>query len=54
MSRRRSVYLRVRLTAEERQRLTEVAQQWGYEKSVDFIRASLGKQGCLATMKFSD
>jgi hypothetical protein len=47
MSRRRSVYLRVRLTAEESQRLTEVAQQWGYEKSTDFIRASLGKQGQL-------
>jgi len=47
MSRRRSVYLRVRLTAEESQRLTEVAQQWGYEKSADFIRASLGKQGQL-------
>ena len=47
MSRRRSVYLRVRLTAEESQRLTEVSQQWGYEKSADFIRASLGKQGQL-------
>src|ERR1700722_17718946 len=47
MSRKRSVYLRVRLTAEESQRLTEVAQQWGYEKSTDFIRASLGKQGQL-------
>ena len=47
MSRRRSVYLRVRLTAEESQRLTEVAQQWGYEKSADFVRASLGRLGQL-------
>src|ERR1700734_1816526 len=47
MSRRRSVYLRVRLTAEESQRLTEVAQQWGYEKSADFVRSSLGRLGQL-------
>ena len=31
MSRRRSVYLRVRLRAEESQRLTELAQQWGVQ-----------------------
>jgi hypothetical protein len=47
MSRRRGVYLRVRLTAEESQRLTEVAQQWGYKKSADFVRASLGRLGQL-------
>ena len=47
MSRRRNVYLRVWLTAEESQRLTAVAQQWGYKKSADFVRASLGKQGQL-------
>jgi hypothetical protein len=47
MSRRRNVYLRVLLTAEECRRLTEVAQQWGYETSAEFVRASLGKQGQL-------
>ena len=47
MSRRRNVYLRVRLTAEESRRLTEVAQQWGYETTAEFVRASLGKQGQL-------
>jgi hypothetical protein len=47
MSRRRNVYLRVRLTAEESRRLTEVAQQWGYETTAKFVRASLGKQGQL-------
>ena len=45
MSRRRNVYLRVWLTAEESQRLTAMAQQWGYKKSGDFVRASLGRQG---------
>ena len=48
MSRKRSVYLRVRLTVEESQRLAELAQQWGYSKSADFVRASMGKQGQLA------
>ena len=47
MSRRRNVYLRVRLTAEESRRLTEIAQQWGYKTSAAFVRASLGKQGQL-------
>ena len=47
MSRRRNVYLKVRLTAEESQRLMEVAQQWGYKTSAEFVRASLGKQGQL-------
>jgi len=47
MSRRRNVYLRVWLTAEESQRLTAMAQQWGYKKSTDFVRASLGRQGQL-------
>jgi len=47
MSRRRNVYLRVWLTAEESQRLTAMAQQWGYKKSADFVRASLGRQGQL-------
>jgi hypothetical protein len=41
------MYLRVRLTAEESRRLTEVAQQWGYETTAEFVRASLGKQGQL-------
>jgi len=47
MSRRRNVYLRVWLTADESQRLTAMAQQWGYKKSADFVRASLGRQGQL-------
>ena len=47
MSRRRNVYLRVWLTAEESERLTAMAQQWGYKKSGDFVRASLGRQGQL-------
>jgi hypothetical protein len=47
MSRERNVYLKVRLTAEERRRLTEVAQQWGYRTSGEFVRASLGRQGQL-------
>jgi hypothetical protein len=47
MSRRRNVYLRVWLTAEESERLTAMAQQWGYKKSADFVRASLGRQGQL-------
>jgi len=47
MSRERNLYLKVRLTAEERRRLTEVAQQWGYRTSAEFVRASLGRQGQL-------
>ena len=47
MSRRRNVYLKVRLTAEESRRLMEVAQQWGYKKSAEFVRASLGQHGQL-------
>jgi len=43
--RNRDVYLRVRMTAAESQRLTEVAQQSGYKKSTDFVRAGLGRQG---------
>ena len=45
MSRRRDVYLKVRLTAEERRRLTEVGRQWGCKTSADFVRASLAKHG---------
>jgi len=48
MSRRRNVYLRVRLTPEESQRLTERAQRWGYKTSAEFVRASLGRLGELA------
>jgi len=47
MSRKRNLYLRVWLTEEESQRLTAVAQQWGYKKSADFVRASLGRHGQL-------
>ena len=47
MSRRRNVFLKVRLTAEESRRITEVAHQWGYRTSAEFVRASLGKQGQL-------
>ena len=46
MSRRRNVYLKVRLTAEERHRLTAGGAAMGICKtSADFVRASLGKQG---------
>jgi len=47
MSRRRIVYLKVRLTREESRRLTEVARQWGYKTSAEFIRASMGSHGRL-------
>ena len=47
MSRRQVVYLRVRLTTQESQRLTELAQQWGFKKNTDFVRASLGRRGYL-------
>jgi hypothetical protein len=47
MSRKQVVYLRVRLTTQESQRLTELAQQWGFKKNTDFVRASLGKRGYL-------
>ena len=47
MSRRRDVYLKVRLTAEERRRLTELGRQWGCKTSADFVRASLTKHGAL-------
>ena len=47
MSRGRSMILKVRLTADERQRLTEVAQQWGYRTSAEFVRASMGRHGRL-------
>jgi hypothetical protein len=48
MSRRRVVYLKTRLTTEENRRLTDVARQWGYKTSAEFIRASLGCHGRLA------
>jgi hypothetical protein len=47
MSRRRNVKLQLWLTAEENCRLTELAQQWGYKTSEEFVRAGLGKQGKL-------
>ena len=47
MNRRRDVLLKVRLTVDERRRLQEVAQQWGYKTSTEFVRACLGKQGRL-------
>jgi hypothetical protein len=47
MSRRRDVYLKVRLTAEERRRLTELGRQWGCKTSADFVRATLTKVGDL-------
>lgn len=47
MSRRRDVYLKVRLTAEESRQLTEVARQWGYQTSAQFIRANMGSHGRL-------
>jgi hypothetical protein len=45
MSRRRDVYLKVRLTAEERRRLTQLGEQWGCKTSADFVRVSLTKHG---------
>ncbi len=50
MSRRRNVFLKVRLTAEESRRITEVAHQWGFRTSAEFVRASLGKQGLFAML----
>jgi len=43
MSSRRSMYLTVRLTKEESQRLAEAARQRGYKKVADFVRATLGR-----------
>ena len=43
MSRRRDVYLKVRLTAEERRRLMELGREWGCKTSADFVRVSLTK-----------
>jgi len=47
MNRRRDVYVKVRLSGDERRRLQEVARQWGYRTIAEFVRASLGKQGRL-------
>lgn len=44
MSRRRNVKLQLWLTAEENCRLKELAQQWGYKTSEEFVRSSLDKQ----------
>jgi len=44
MSRRRNVHFQFWLTAEERRRLAEMAQQWGCKTSEEFIRTSLGRQ----------
>ena len=43
MSRRRDVYLKVRLTADERRRLMELGREWGCKTSADFVRVSLTK-----------
>jgi len=53
MSRRRDFYLKVRLTSEERRRLTEVASLWGCKTSADFVRVSLGKHGQLTEAMYS-
>ena len=47
MNRRRDVYVKVRLSGDERRRLQEGARQWGYRTIAEFVRASLGKQGRL-------
>jgi hypothetical protein len=47
MSRRRNVHLQFWLTAEESSRLNEMARQWGYKTTEEFVRDSLGKQGQL-------
>jgi len=46
--RTRKVYLRVRMTVEESQRLAATAQRWGYPTATDFVRASLGPLSQLA------
>jgi len=46
--RTRKVYLRVRMTVEESQRLAAMAQQWGYKNATEFVRASLGQLSRLA------
>jgi len=43
MSNKRSMYLHVRLTAEESRLLAEAARQRGYRKVADFVRASVGR-----------
>jgi len=40
---RRSVWLTLRLTVEERRRLAEAARQRGYKGTVQFARATLGR-----------
>ncbi|HEY7387191.1 MAG TPA: hypothetical protein VH640_01700 [Bryobacteraceae bacterium] len=45
MSRRRNVHLQFWLTAEESARLNEMARQWGYKTTEEFVRGGLGKQG---------
>jgi len=47
MSRRRNVHLQLWLTAEESCRLKEMAQQSGYKRCEEFVRAGLAKQGRL-------
>jgi hypothetical protein len=47
MSRRRNVKLQLWLTTEENYRLKELAQQWGYKTSEEFVRSSLAKQSKL-------
>jgi hypothetical protein len=46
--RTRKVYLRVRMTLEESQRLATAAQRWGYKTATEFVRASLGQLSQLA------
>jgi hypothetical protein len=45
MSRRRNIHLQFWLTAEESSRLNEMARQWGYKTTEQFVRAGLGNQG---------
>jgi hypothetical protein len=44
MSRRRNIHLQFWLTAEESSRLNEMARQWGYKTTEEFVRDSLGRQ----------
>jgi hypothetical protein len=44
----RKVYVRVRMTSEESQRLTDTAHAWGFKTTAEFIRACLGRIGQVA------
>ena len=51
--RTRKIYLRVRMTDEESQRLAATAQRWGYRTATEFVRAGLGALSQLAEEIYS-